>query len=286
MVVDDNSPDGTGKRLDEIAADNPKLKIIHRPSKLGIGSAHQLCLMYAIHHGYDRLVTMDADMSHDPADIPRLLEKLETADFVIGSRYAKGGASEYTGYRRFLSVTANSLVRLVLQLPIKEFTTSLRAFDVTLLKKSWHAKAQTNGYSFFMETVFRLHRSGFRITEVPIYFKDRAAGISKIPRLEIFNGGIKLLQLGAIAYLGFKDTPPPADVHDTCHHCQSSFLAENSEGDKIIMGSEANTASVEGSHRGEKIKPRVVQCFECGSLHVHQDNINLNQLVKSQERMR
>ena len=201
-----------------------------------------------------------------------MLEKLENADFVIGSRYAKGGDSEYTGYRRFLSVCANNLARLVLQLPVKEFTTSFRAFDVALLKDNWHPKAQTNGYSFFMETVFRLHQTGFRVTEVPIYFKDRASGISKIPRLEIFNGIVKLLQLGAIAYLGLRDTPPPADVHDTCPHCQSPYLAENLNGAKIVHGSEANAAAVEGSVRGPKIKPHVVQCFECGSLHVHQES--------------
>src|SRR6267142_2392483 len=135
LIVDDDSPDGTGRLLDELARANHRLMVIHRPGKLGLGSAHQLAMLCAMQNGYDFLVTMDADLSHDPADIPRLLQALGNADFVIGSRYMPGGYCDYGGYRRFVSMGANAAARALLRLPLHEFTTSFRAFRVTALGK-------------------------------------------------------------------------------------------------------------------------------------------------------
>ena len=133
MVIDDNSPDGTGKLLNDLAISNHKLKVINRPSKLGLGAAHYMAMLYSIQNQYDILVTMDADLSHDPVDIPRLISKLDGVNFVIGSRYAPGGSCDYLGYRKHLSAVGNWIARLLMGIPLHEFTTSFRVFDVHAL---------------------------------------------------------------------------------------------------------------------------------------------------------
>ena len=133
-------------------------------------------MLFALRNGYDTLVTMDADLSHDPAVIPRLVAKLAGADFVTGSRYMQGGSCDYSGYRFFVSKAANAAARLLLRLPLHEFTTSFRAFSARRLADLDFVKMHNGGYSFFMESVFRLHQAGFRLAEVPIHFRDRTAG--------------------------------------------------------------------------------------------------------------
>ena len=120
LVVDDNSPDGTGTLLDDISQKDSRLKVIHRPGKLGLGTAHHLGMLFAIRNGYSSLITMDADLSHDPSDIPALLQRLNTFDFVIGSRYMKGGSCDYKGYRRNVSLSANLAARKLLGIPLHE----------------------------------------------------------------------------------------------------------------------------------------------------------------------
>jgi len=198
LVVDDNSPDGTGRLLDELAAAHSRLKVVHRPGKMGLGSAHELAMEYAKQQHYAALVTMDADFSHDPNDIPRLLKALDGVDFVTGSRYMKGGSCNYTGYRRVISIWANWWARRLLGIPLHEMTTSFRAFDIDFLRRVDLGQIKSNGYSFFMEIVFRLTRVGGRRTEVPICFADRRAGASKIPPFEIFNGLRHLLYLTSL----------------------------------------------------------------------------------------
>ncbi len=198
LVVDDNSPDGTGRLLDEIAVENSRLKVFHRPGKMGLGSAHEMAMEYAEQQHYDALVTMDADFSHDPNDIPRLLQALEGNDFVTGSRYMEGGSCNYSGYRRIISILANWWARRLLGIHLHEMTTSFRVFRVDFLRKVDLGQIKSNGYSFFMEIVFRLSRVGARMTEVPICFSDRRAGASKIPPFEIFNGLRHLLYLAGL----------------------------------------------------------------------------------------
>ena len=195
LVVDDQSPDGTGQLLDEFASTNPRLKVMHRPGKMGLGSAHELAMEYAETQHYDALVTMDADFSHNPDDIPRLLDALEGMDFAIGSRYMKGGSCNYSGYRRQVSILANWGARRLLGIPLHEMTTSFRAFRVDFLRRVNLGEIKSNGYSFFMEIVFRLSRVGARMKELPIRFEDRRAGTSKIPPFEIVNGIRHLLYL-------------------------------------------------------------------------------------------
>jgi dolichol-phosphate mannosyltransferase len=195
LVVDDNSPDGTGRILDELALNQPRLKVSHRPGKLGLGSAHEWAMEYAKNLHYESLVTMDADFSHDPKDIPRLLKALGDSDFVTGSRYMAGGSCNYAGYRRYVSKLANWGARRLLGIPLHEMTTSYRVFRVDFLRRVDLGAIKSNGYSFFMEIVFRLSCVGARMKEVPICFEDRRAGASKIPPFEIFNGLSHLLYL-------------------------------------------------------------------------------------------
>lgn len=202
LVVDDGSPDGTGAILDGLAKADPRINVIHRTGKLGLGTAHVAGMEFAKSKGYSQLVTMDADFSHLPGDIPGLLQALPGCDFVIGSRYMPGGYCEYRGYRKFISVAANILARLLLGIKLHEFTTSFRAFDVAFLRSVDLNTIQAKGYSFFLEVVFRLHRAGARMREVPIRFEDRKRGYSKIPKLEIFNGMAKLLRL-VLVRIGF-----------------------------------------------------------------------------------
>ena len=274
LVVDDDSPDGTGALLDRMAGENPAIRVVRRPAKLGLGSAHHLAMLFVVKHGYERLVTMDADLSHEPEEIPRLLAALEDADFVIGSRYMPGGTSDYTGYRRLVSAAANSAARLLLGIRLHEFTTSFRAFRVASLARVNFEKMHNLGYSFFMETVFRLSQAGLRVCEVPITFRDRFAGTSKIPRLEILRGMIKLLHLTASRAAGRRMPAPEPHPLDHCTSCGSSYVSNR------FPGSRAPAPETERSHAfqctsfSHARKPRVIKCLHCGLSQVPSSEVD------------
>jgi len=199
FIIDDNSKDGTLKVLEDMRRDN--LKVLVRPSKLGLGSAHLLAWKHAIHHRYDVLITMDGDLSHDPADIPRLTAKLtEGFDLVIGSRYTKGGACDYTGYRKYVSKLGNVGARQLLRIKLSEFTTSYRAFRVSALSKINFESVAVDGYSFFLTVIVQAYLSGLRLIEIPIYFHERNSGASKIPPLEVFRGMSRLMRLAHVVH--------------------------------------------------------------------------------------
>lgn len=264
LIVDDNSPDGTGKLLDEIAQSNARLKVIHRPRKLGLGSAHYLAMIYAMRHKYDLLVTMDADLSHDPKDIPRLIEALGDGDFLIGSRYAEGGTCDYVGYRKELSRIANIATRLLMRIDIHEFTTSFRVFDVEALRKVKFNWIGNFGYSFFLEAVVRLHANGLNVKEEPIHFYNRHTGKSKIPSLEIFRGMSKLLQLFIGSFIGTKKEAPSQLIDDSCMNCGAPFLYELYP---ELMGSSSGQPQsnlYKCSSMGHVNKPQIAQCLQCG----------------------
>ncbi len=191
LVVDDNSRDGTGDFVKSLA--NPRVTLLARAGRLGIGSAHRLGWLHARRFGYDRLVTLDADLSHDPQDIPRLLAALDSgADAVIGSRFVAGGQLDYEGWRLVLSSGANRFVRRLLRLPIAEYTTSFRAACLDRVPLGLVETIPINGYSFFVTAMVRLARYGLRVTEVPIHFHDRRSGVSKMPKLEILRAALNL----------------------------------------------------------------------------------------------
>ena len=187
LIIDDNSPDGTGEVLNNLMNNHKNLKVIHRENKSGLDTAHKLGFKYAKDKNYEKLITMDADLSHEPKEIPKILEVLNKEAFVIGSRYIKGGTCEMSFFRSIISIVGNKIIKNFLKIKCNEFTTSYRGFNLNKLKNFDLKFVKSKGYSFFMETIFRLNQYGFRINEIPIQFRNRAQGKSKIPKLEIFR---------------------------------------------------------------------------------------------------
>ena len=195
LVIDDNSPDGTWETLEEISKKNNKFFLIKRDKKLGLNTAHQMAYEYAVNNDYKKLITMDADFSHDPKEIPKIIDLLNKHDFVIGSRYSKGGKNTQPIMRYLLSFVGNKLIKHLLNININEFTTSYRGFNLDKLDQFNLKEIKGQGYSFFMETVVILNRLGFDCKEFPIIFKDRKFGKSKIPKIEILRTFKNLIYL-------------------------------------------------------------------------------------------
>lgn len=187
LVVDDASPDGTGSLLEKLKQQYKSLVVIHRPRKMGIGSAHKLAMLYSIEYNFDLLITMDADFSHHPKYLPAIKEYLKDYDFVTGSRYIQGGSCEYGFYRTLISRTANIVSRVALGFKLKENTTVYRGFQVTLLKKLNLNQVKAEGYSFAIESLYLITCHTNLITEFPIHFCERRAGTSKISKTEILK---------------------------------------------------------------------------------------------------
>jgi dolichol-phosphate mannosyltransferase len=196
LVVDDNSPDGTGLWCDEHSAGEPRLRCLHRPSKQGLGSASLAALHYAIDQGYEFFVTMDADWSHDPRHLPQLLRALAHADAAIGSRYCAGGAIEgWPWRRRLLSRALNKLSGALLRVPVRDTSGAFRAYRVAKLREVDPQRIHAAGYDYLEETLWRLHRAGATFAEVPITFHQRRAGQSKINLREAASKMRTLLRL-------------------------------------------------------------------------------------------
>ena len=187
LIIDDNSPDGTALVIKTLKKKFKNLYLIIRKKKEGLDSAHKLGYDYAIKKKYDYLITMDADLSHDPKKINDFIKNLSNFEFVIGSRYMKGGKCLMKGKRLLLSKYGNLIIKKILNINLTEFTTSFRGFNLKRLNKFNFNKVKTKGYSFFMGTVFEIYNRGYSITEIPIVFKDRTSGVSKIPKMEIFR---------------------------------------------------------------------------------------------------
>ena len=187
LVVDDNSPDGTGRLADELAAANPRVSVLHRSEKRGLGTAYVEGFKRALAQGYDFIFEMDADFSHDPADLPRLLAAAESADVVIGSRWVPGGgARNWSWLRTFISRGGSIYARLILGVPVNDLTSGFKCFSRHVLERLDLQSIRSNGYGFQVEMNYRCHQQGFRIAEVPIVFVDRRVGQSKM------SGGIVL----------------------------------------------------------------------------------------------
>ena len=187
LIIDDNSPDGTSKEILRLRNKMKNLILITREKKLGLDSAHKLGYKFALENKYDYLISMDADLSHDPKEIKNFINHLSNYPFVIGSRYISGGKCLMKGRRLLISKYGNLLIKKILQIDLSEFTTSYRGFNLNMLKNFDLELVKTRGYSFFMGTIFEIHQRNFSIKEIPIVFKDRTKGSSKIPRLEIIR---------------------------------------------------------------------------------------------------
>ena len=187
LIIDDNSPDQTGEILVKLKSTYNNLISIHRDQKLGLDTAHKFAYQYAIDNGYSKLITMDADLSHDPKEIPVLINLLDKHEFVIGSRYMDGGKCEMKGLRLLMSIIGNKVIRLILRLECTEFTSSYRGFNIGKLQNFNLNIVNSKGYSFFMESIFRIAQNGYKIYQIPITFKNRTKGKSKIPKIEILR---------------------------------------------------------------------------------------------------
>ena len=195
LIVDDNSPDKTAEEIELLKNEFKNISLIKRDSKLGLDTAHKFAYKYALDKGYDYLITMDADLSHDPAELTNFISSLETYPFVIGSRYAPGGKCLMKGRRLLMSKYGNILIKLVLRINCNEFTTSYRGFNLKKLGSFNLDTVKASGYSFFMKTIFEISKRKIEIKEIPITFKDRSQGYSKLPRIEIFRTLLNLFLL-------------------------------------------------------------------------------------------
>ncbi|HZP40572.1 MAG TPA: polyprenol monophosphomannose synthase [Candidatus Binatia bacterium] len=186
LVVDDNSPDGTGAVADEMAAADPRVHVLHRPRRLGIGSAYVAGFGWALARGYDAVVTMDADWSHDPSYLPALVDAARRDALVVGSRYLTGiSVINWSLARLVLSTAGNAYVRTVTGLRLRDCTSGFQCITRPALQAIGCEHIRTNGYSFLVELKYRVQRRGFSIVEVPIVFTQRRHGRTKMTRKEI-----------------------------------------------------------------------------------------------------
>ena len=195
LVVDDNSPDKTYEVLKKLKKKFKRLYIKKRPNKLGLDTAHKYGFKFAKFYGFKKLITMDADLSHNPKLLNRFIVNLNQNEFVIGSRYIKGGSCEINFFRFLLSFFGNKFIRFMLQIPSNEFTTSYRGFNLDRLKGFSLNDINSKGYSFFMETIYLINKKNYKIKEIPIKFKNRVYGVSKIPKIEIIRTFLNVIRL-------------------------------------------------------------------------------------------
>jgi glycosyltransferase involved in cell wall biosynthesis len=183
LVVDDGSPDGTAKLVADRAAGEPRLHLLERDAKQGLGAAYRAGFAWGLERGYDALVEMDADLSHPPERLPALIDGLAEADLVIGSRYVPGGRTvNWSPLRKAISRGGNAYVRLALGLPVHDSTAGYRAYRRQVLEALPVSAVRSNGYSFQVEMAHRTWQEGFRVLEVPITFTERATGVSKMSK--------------------------------------------------------------------------------------------------------
>jgi dolichol-phosphate mannosyltransferase len=202
LIVDDNSPDGTGRIADRVAEESDRVRVLHRPRKQGLGRAYLAGFEVALAEGADLILEMDSDFSHDPADLPRLIAAAGAADLVLGSRYVPGGGVENWGIvRRAVSRGGSAYARLLLGVPVRDLTGGFKCFHRRVLETIDLDGVHANGYGFQIELTYRAVQAGFTVTEVPIMFRERRVGRSKmtarialeavwkVPALRLRRGG-------------------------------------------------------------------------------------------------
>ena len=197
LFIDDNSPDGTGAVLDELATRSGAMTILHRPGKLGIGTAHQAGIAWAYRHGYRVLITMDADFSHDPAYVPAFLAAAGDVDVVVGSRHLQSNSlREWNLVRKTLTKVGYLLTRLLLGMPY-DATGAFRLYRLDRIQPALFELVASQGYSFFFESLYQLHRHGYRIREIPIILPARTYGQSKMRLTDALHSVRRLTEIMA-----------------------------------------------------------------------------------------
>ena len=200
LVIDDNSPDGTGQLAEELAANDPRIHVLHRSGKLGLGTAIVAGMRYAMEHDYDSILNMDADFSHHPRYLPALLAGMDKHDVMVGSRYIPGGGTaNWPLARRLMSWGVGTVVRLLLRVPARDTSGAFRCYRVAKLRQLDFDAVVSRGYSFQQEMLWRCHRVGCKIGETPIFFENRRAGASKV------NPHEAVRSMGVILYLGLRN---------------------------------------------------------------------------------
>jgi dolichol-phosphate mannosyltransferase len=202
LVIDDSSPDGTGELADRLSAELPFLSVLHRARKDGLGPAYVAAFRWALENGADRILQMDADFSHDPADVPRLLTASEDAGLALGSRYVEGGGTENWGAgRQAISRFGSLYARTLLGVRIHDLTGGFKCWRREALEALPLDRIRTRGYAFQIETTYRARRAGFGVVEVPIVFAERRSGGSKMTRGIVVEAMWKVPELRARAAL-------------------------------------------------------------------------------------
>jgi len=203
LVIDDNSPDDTGRLADELAAGNPRLHVLHRPAKLGLGTAILAGMRYALEQNYDLFVNMDADFSHHPRYLPALLAGMDGHDVMIGSRYVHGGGSaNWPLRRRLMSRGVNTLVSLLMRIPARDCSGAYRCYRISKLREVQLERVRSRGYSFQQEVLYRCRKASCKIGETPILFENRRAGKSKVDVREALRSIAMLFRIGVPAFFG------------------------------------------------------------------------------------
>jgi dolichol-phosphate mannosyltransferase len=196
LVVDDNSPDGTGKLADALAAADPQVFVLHRPGKEGLGRAYLDAFRWGLARGYAKLVEFDADFSHNPKYLPPMLETLDRADVVVGSRWVPGGGTENWGVgRKLISSCGSFYARTVLGMPVRDLTAGFVGWNRRVLEALDLERIESAGFVFQVEMKYRAFLRGFHIEELPIVFPDRQVGTSKMSRRILLEGLAKVWQL-------------------------------------------------------------------------------------------
>jgi dolichol-phosphate mannosyltransferase len=201
LVIDDNSPDGTGELADRLAKELAFVDVLHRARREGVGRAYLAGFRRALEQGADLVLEMDCDFSHDPADVPRLIAATEDADLVLGSRYVRGGRIPNWGpLRRFVSRTGCLYAQLILGLRVRDLTGGFKCYRREVLERIELDAIDSRGYAFQIETTYRALRKGFRVVEIPISFVDREAGRSKMSNAIVLEAiwKVPLLRLAAV----------------------------------------------------------------------------------------
>jgi dolichol-phosphate mannosyltransferase len=248
LFLDDNSPDGTGELLDQIATRDPRFSVIHRPGKQGIGSAHRTGIRWAYDHGYDRLITMDCDFTHDPADIPRFVDhaRTEKCDVVVGSRYMlQDSLPGWNLLRRFITRTGYFLTRRLLGIP-QDASGAFRVYDLKRIPVWFWNGVAANGYSFFFESMFLLVQNNYVIHELPIVLPARTYGNSKMSLREAARSAFRIVSLFLQRHIEpsrFRIAPPFLDIDPALSDPQDwdNYWAANRGGGNVVYDAIAIT---------------------------------------------
>ena len=203
LIIDDNSPDKTWKIIEDYSINKKNINLIVRKKKEGLDTAHKMAYEYSVSKNYKYLITMDADLTHDPKIIFKILHELKSNPFVICSRYTRGGSTDIQGFRFFISYFGTKFMKFIFNMNCDEFSCAYRGYSLNELGDFNIKNISSKGYSFFMEVVYHLHNRGILIKEIPFFAKQRSSGKSKIPNIEIFRTLFNVFRLKFKKILNF-----------------------------------------------------------------------------------